>query len=363
MHVLYQEIGKRWAVMKSNAKQMALHLQANSQFMQQGKYIVFANYAFNKNNRRLFYNTFNIVRESSVIKHFLKQSGSRLFTVSVTSAEKDDFQAGIMIVTRGGELKLFDFSKEEVMTIYKDKKQMMHEAEAWSVFSPYYPMPELIETNQDTMTIRESFVWNRPNNIWSIQEKEEVMNSVLKHTGSMIRSRIHLSSTTSGTELAADMGNGPLNQLWPELVRTAEPLMAVRLPIIETHGDLYFHNILKRNDGTICIIDWEGWKKATVLYDLFNWIFEEARRFRDGTLCIRYRKGYYDEVLVSVLSGAGLDFRSAPRESWISLFLLERMHLHLESGEHFQREYAQIYQQFYEDWVVRPLNEVKQKKF
>ena len=222
-------------------------------------------------------------------------------------------------------LKIFDFINNKVITSYLDYEEYNTTIKNYSYFRRFFPLPELLDYNNQKLFMAEELVMAKPVRQWSDDDCSYVINDVFKRYNCLFNEMKCHNNYTSRSPLWLISKLDAKDRIGMGLLKSIDhSLLTTRFPFLQLHGDLWTPNILlrERNEQGIKYIDWEFTDRFVFFYDIF-WLITEQALMKDNFYYLsNYLAGMYDSSLKTLFKIFDLEFNEEYRVDYIKIFFL-----------------------------------------
>ena len=221
-------------------------------------------------------------------------------------------------------MKIFDFDREEVMTLFSSKAAYAKATLDYEYFSPHFSMPLLKYQDDNRLVTIEEFIDFRSGYEDNDQYYGYVMNEVLKDSLRYFEfvKQAHLYQLRTPSELLEDFAENDelLISVWSDL---NGDLKHIKFPFLNLHGDLRIANILiNQEDDTVKYIDFEYAESFVVFYDVFKMIFNEHENNFNDLYRTHFMNGEYDKYLADIFNIFGLKYCTQLKREYFKIFFI-----------------------------------------
>jgi len=305
----------------------------NQEYLKEGDY-TFAfeskkDFILNKNDKNMeFINNMkrNVNQRPKIRKTVFFSLVNFIFRIKISQASGARFEGDLLMKTRNGDVKIFNFEESLVLTLIQDKKKYKMLKDNYNFFHQYYNIP-IVKMNDGKQYFIEKLINFRPYRYWSSGENDLAVKSVYEG--------ISKQSKDMDKEEANYMSTGFLMEQLLDRLKDEAIIEAIGLiipaekykdqwPIIRCHGDLNFNNILI-DERDIFFIDWDDVMDCSFIYDFMNCIFVDAMYGDSYYFLDKYMKGGYDEYLVNLFNIWSLTFNPEHRGYYLCVYIAERV--------------------------------------
>lgn len=315
--------------------QHALYLEPGSYVIDGKLKLIYKNDAFTKKfaEEYIIKNNNNLISDRS-FKSIVKQIviPKEVFNNNPGVFNKQNFKGNIYLPANNTEekrdVKIFDFEKLEVLTIYSSLYNYNSKIFTYNYFKDYFPIPKLIKYDKNERITIEEIILAKPKKEWDKDNYRNVIDSIFyfyeryflkckkKNKYSLINPEEFFKQAEADVKLKEVVNNIKQN-IPKELVNS-------HFPSVMQHGDLWFYNILlERNEQTCYWIDWEHAKEYYFFYDIFWWMQNEAIYNNDYTYIKNYLYGEYDKHFKKMFRIFEIPFYKELRYAYLNIALIE----------------------------------------
>lgn len=233
-----------------------------------------------------------------------------LFEYKINNEKKTFCGTEVIISSTETEIKIFDTTKDEVLTLYKELHKLNNIAQEKEFFSLYYNVPSTIMIDHNNKYICERFV----------RHKEFVVKEAFDK---LCKSMVDYVQA-NGNDAYCNIEDDKIKSRFFEECFGKSLLLDLTLgfPKIKMHGDFWRSNIIF--DGSCYYVtDFEKAGSRYFLYDFFCFIFSDCRFFKNEELMDSYFNGEYDSVLISMFESVKQKYDSSKRDVYFLTFIVE----------------------------------------
>lgn len=247
-----------------------------------------------------------------------------LFAVYRVRNGKKEFEGTVLIITSSqSEYKLFDFDRNQVLTVFSSLDKMKKLANNKNAFIESFNVPKTLVFNEMESLVVEELIQHHPflaNNAF-----ESLCQCLCKQ---LEKQTYHLLSESEYKEkinsFSGRFGYSPL--LNNNLGRI----------VTLTHGDLWSSNVIYGGRDYF-LTDYERVGERYFLFDFFCYMFTEWQLNSNSIIVDDYYAGHYDEFLKMMFKVVGVDFDVNQRQVYLLAFLVsiffERWKLHFDNDD------------------------------
>lgn len=320
-------------------------LKENKEYMISGKYrVTWAGkrkiYIKNSNTKDFLLRNSRQSNDSSLfrIKMLADAISTTFFTITIKDREEPSIKGEMLMMTYSNNVKIIDFTRKIILNkMAADPLTYKRIRQGHQKMEDHFRMT-ILEFVDDEFMYLEKYLEFTPFSRWQAEEINKCLNDIF---GSYFR-------YFSTTEPAVLVYRNPAKML-RELKETAygnhklvakieeflkESSEETVYPIIRSHGDMKFENILL-SDGNFHIIDLEFSADHFFIYDLINLIFNEGMK-GDFSFVRRYLHGEFDEMFKMLFNIFSIDFDYEKKIYYIAVYLIDRI-LHYDLQLTFYR--------------------------
>ena len=307
-------------------------LKLMNDYLEEGVYWVSENIAFKSTfeTKRFLKDNFTMKeRGIGLLGHLWSVFIRRLRKkVRVISGDRgSDFNKGtLLLVSNGGNLRVFDLHNEMVITKYKDKATyeacISGDKFLRKLLNAPFAQAHINDLVLGEHLYLESIIKGKTLWGWEREVEESVIKEVFGQYKKYFNEIVPHNYLTMDNYLSQkSLFVGMPDELEQLLYCRLKPIRTLNIPVIPCHGDLHSDNIMY--DGKLWyVLDWEYSGRYIFIYDLFYWFSLGMLRGRD--LFLRnYVDGVYDDYFTECFSIMGLDYKPAWRGAYYCAFLIE----------------------------------------
>lgn len=261
----------------------------------------------------------------------LKSKVKRLITecikVNIKNNKKNrNFIGSLMMFSRNGNLKIFDFDKGEIINFINDTNVYHSIKKAYLYFNKFFNIPTNT-FNDELQFYKEKYIKFKPYSLWSPIEKDTIIHELFNnYIDYFTHCKIDNMEIFSVRILIKEFKNSIYDKKLVEKILNEldEEIYKSELVKVWQHGDMNFNNILLNNERGQ-IIDWEFNGNFIFFYDILNIILVEAVYQGDNTYLDKYMAGEYDYNLYKLFGVMGQKYNINIKKQYMIIFFIERM--------------------------------------
>lgn len=258
--------------------------------------------------RRGFYNLLlNILNINLNIK---SENSSSLFEGTVFLASSNQ-----------NSIKIFDFEKKEVLTIYKNKDEYNNYINNIDYFSTWFSIPEVIYKEEVKGLIIEKYIESKNMDLWRKQDYENLMQDIFKRYTLYTRNAKQ-EDFFIGSDCVKEL-NIENDFLAHIIDNTSTEVLEMKFPKFKLHGDLWSSNVLMVNEH-VYYIDWDNAKEFIFFYDVFFIMWNEFIKRENYDLINSYIKGEYDSLFNELFNICGVVYERDKKIDYLNLFFINQ---------------------------------------
>lgn len=231
-------------------------------------------------------------------------------------SENGSFDADLIMMSREEDLKFFSNKQQKIINLYKNTKRIEIIKNNHKKFQKYFNT-SIIKFGCNYST--EIYIKNIQTRCLTARLENaiiiDLLENIKKQTASTFKNSMSFRENIVSSYIY------PLS--FKEL-----KLINYDIPIILTHGDLNFDNVVIDNAGNIFYLDLEDVGHRSFLYDFLNIIFVESlwQNNNNQRLFKRYLAGEFDKKLVEIFEQFNVDVKLTIKNKFyiFNVFLLER---------------------------------------
>lgn len=328
---------------KKNQEIKAL-LDKNRPFLYSGKYRIVGEtkkIAYLKNDDAILFIDLNEAHLSrgdsncNSLKQKIKKMINKIITqCSIVTIKSDDrldhFKGSLVMFTREQDVKIFNFKRDEILNILKDKNKYDLIKSAYMRFNKHFDIP-IKEFNDEMKMFIEDYIDFKAFYLWTNDEKNNIISSLLKSVSGYLKEHdskaLEIYSVNSLLlEFQEKTNHFKLKNKINEILYN-ESFVDKQIFLAVQHGDLNFNNLLltKGLKGKYFVIDWEECNHYVFFYDVFNLICVEYLYQRNSELLTSYIYGVYDYELTQIFKNVGLAYDFRRKKSYLAIYIMERI--------------------------------------
>ncbi|MFB9861014.1 hypothetical protein ACFPFV_02150 [Salinicoccus siamensis] len=281
------------------------------------------------------------------VKYILKKIINFIFIpnkikVSKLESCNEHFCGSLIMLTRQGDKKIFNFKDKIILNIISEKEKYERIKVAHNSFSNYINST-IFDFDDSTKTYKEKLIDFESFNSVSEVEKNYIIKEFFTNYNnyfiSLDKSNLKKIKVENLLTSFYEENNNIL--LYDKLVSHFKKsnMFDITFPQTLLLGDMCFFNILKTSDKTY-YIDFEYSDEYIFFYDFMNILFVEFNR-KNPIYLMKYLNGEYDKNLEKTFQIFDLDFCIDKREQYFIMFLLERIALDkkMNGGQQLNEKY------------------------
>lgn len=264
----------------------------------------------------------NNIRVISQIKMIVKNMIKLLLVIKIKKRKKGSFNAELIMITEKDDVKFFNFKKQKVSTYFKGSGYEQVKKVNFT-FSKYFLMTHLSFNDEKKLYV-EKLIDFKPFNHWTKGEKnmalERTILNYISYAKDSNKRNIRITSlmekfnqTVNNKKIKTKLNNLINRQTYMEV-----------FPVIQSHGDIHFKNILLSNKEYY-FIDWEHSKEIIFFYDLINILVVEAMA-NDYSYIKNFLNGKYDKLYFEFFKKMDTFFDINNKEQYIWLYFIIRIY-------------------------------------
>lgn len=253
--------------------------------------------------------------------------------INVDDGDSVKFEGSLIMITREGDKKIFDFINEKVMTTLDSDQEYLRRIINFQNFKRYFTIPKYeIEEIKNTYT--EDYIKFIPYSQWNSQEKKRGFKESISNYYNYFQSfnpvdciQVQVSDIINASQFL--LGNEKLKKSLLKLI--PKDKLNNFFYQVKSHGDLNFNNILMQNN-TYYFIDWEDSKLCLFFHDLLHLIVDTMYVKGDREYINKFLKGDYDQYFAKLFNEFNLVYINEYKLYYIALYLLERLEKYEEKS-------------------------------
>lgn len=302
-------------------------IKKNSINLYNGEYVynnalncVFLNNKITKQHVDVFINNdpFNVFN----IKNYLIKKA--LFNESIViddlQNEKSDFIGTIYFFSKNNnDDKIFDLNNNRVKLLYSDSSKCQKKIDTYNHFKEYFNLPKILK--YDTKSLIEELINFK--NAWTTADLVFIVEEIF----------------SKYVDYFSRCGKEDVDYLKPNLLldkihedkyynffrnNITEELLNLEFPTFKLHGDLRRNNILfEIGNKKVYLIDWEFTANYFMFYDVFFFMYHEARFNGNTKILLDYFAGTYDRYFFQISSVFNFKYDERKKSQYFNIFFLE----------------------------------------
>jgi serine/threonine protein kinase len=274
-------------------------------------------------------NTSHLLRTSTnnveQIKRYIRNIIDAFFRLDLQMNTKNNYQGSLVMITGRGNIKIFDFYNNQVITFLSELKEYEEKKSIYLKFREFFNIPQACFVDKDSAIIERRI---------DLISYEKLSNEMLSYSFEKVLFdyKFYFSSVKDNvfevyewSEICNDLycvEDESFRTMLSELITVNKDEIAI--PRVEVHGDLNYQNILIDKED-IYYIDWEFSKPLVFFFDIFNLMFIEAATYSNYIYIDKYIKGDYDKILSEIFNVFTLDYDKDKKMLYLCVYLIECM--------------------------------------
>ena len=219
-------------------------------------------------------------------------------------------------------VKIFDFSKSAVLTVYHDDNKFNLDHNARLQFEKELPLVPLIQVDTERKFIEEEMIFSKPISSLEGKEYEKIFNKIMGCYQNYFNSNATEKAVSVGDMISDSKDGGLDSKLESALLSSLIKISDQKIPVRRLHGDFTFDNILIK-ENEIYFIDFEHFGDYVFFYDVFWLMQNEYVYAKNKTLLSGYFAGKFDKEFDKLFKSVNLTFNPELREQYYCIFVLE----------------------------------------
>lgn len=320
--------------MRSNRKDALKILAGNEKYFKSGRYNILDSgkkvfyQGTDKNHQFIMKNTMHLKRQDqsfeSMLKFKMKQILSKIISFNIQNHLEQCFNGSLIMGTREGDLKIFDFEENIILNILNDVDKYTKIKTNYYKFKFFFNIPRMQFLNKDNVYLEE-YIDYIPYISYTEEQKEKGIEYILKSYENYLDEYNWKNiKVLSFSTFIADL-EGQL--IIPQLIKKIRGIIAKGskhdLIQIKCHGDINLYNLLLYDDR-FYIIDWEDIDFYSITYDFINLIFIEYAFNNNDKYLTNFIKGRYDDYFINMFEKFQLDYNVDENIYYLALFIIEK---------------------------------------
>lgn len=269
-----------------------------------------------------FINKLKVNGQKSKVTSFFKYPF--FIKLKVNNLKESSSQGDLLMGVRNKDFKIFNFEKKTVVNFINNRKRYEKLIENYEMFDQYFKTP-FISKDVNRMIIIEKYIDFKPYYEWSNLEKKHSVDLIFQGIHSSINSQLseYISFITS-KDIITNIKETKVDSMLIKKIEALVPesFSSIKWPVIQSHGDMNYSNILLDKDS-FYFIDWEDSSINIFYYDFMNYILTSALR-GDYSYLDSYNLGEYDNQLKQIFNAASIEFIPSQKKYYLLLYILER---------------------------------------
>ena len=223
-----------------------------------------------------------------------------------------------------GKTSIFDLNNKNVATIFNEKQTYKDTITNYKTFHGYFPMPEILDYDDEEMIIIEELVKHKANYENNNADYSYVVEDIFKKTInylSMVSKEFRFLSKTP-MELLNELPKNDkiVGYIWNNIDAKIKELL---FPFVKLHGDLRTLNVLvNTDDNVIKYIDFEHSNMLIFFYDVLKFMWSEFRTIKKTFYKKGFINGKYDRYFEKMFALFNLEFNEKYKIDYLNIFFL-----------------------------------------
>lgn len=254
--------------------------------------------------------------------------------VLIRKDSKNDFTGSLVLFSNKnrnekqfGDLKIFDFSKRQILTSYKSIESYQKRQKDTLHFYKHFQLPEVYDQRDDLLITTEEMIEFVPHNNYQRSDYLSIAAYLLDNYLQYFKKEY----SGEGIKTVKSSSFFEYNQIHPVNLKNIQKIRAMidssllqqDIPLCYEHGDLSISNILYTRTNDVFLIDWEHASYFSFLYDIM-WFWQNEAIFRNNYWVLEhYFYGGFDKFMNQIFRCFELNYCAEHRLSYFLIMIAE----------------------------------------